>query len=128
MGPFGARLRKENAAATFPMLGIFRHQKAYWFSPQMSSKLYKKIKSPHFSNFRRGGDVKIDCVRTFIWPTSWMLGINPNGRFLNANLNSSAYKKGLDHLFIIVLTISTRTFLCKSNSSFLNFWNWSGDF
>ena len=24
----------------------------------------------------------------------WMLGINPYGRFLNANSNSSAYKKG----------------------------------
>ena len=37
-----------------------------------------------------------------------MLGINAFGRFLNANSNSSAYKKGIAgsaHLFIILLTI-----------------------
>jgi len=40
-----------------------------------------------------------------------MLGINPYGRFLDTNLNSSAYKKGSAHLFIIVFIISTKTFL-----------------
>ena len=42
------------------------------------------------------------------------LGHQIYGRFLNANLKSSAYKKGLAksaHLFIIVFIISTRTFL-----------------
>ena len=46
-----------------------------------------------------------------------MLGINPFGRFLNANLNSSAYKKESAHRFIIILTIFYYNIFDLSNAA-----------
>ena len=64
------------------------------------------------SSKKNNGDIKIDSACTFeaflFDQHQWMLGISPYRRFLNANLNSSAYKKESAHLFIIVLNIFTK--------------------
>ena len=67
MDPFAARLRKENAAATFrPMLGIFKYHKGLKFilEPIDGVVVVQKNISPHLSLFRRGGGHKNDCART----------------------------------------------------------------
>ena len=79
MGAFAARLQKVSSFLIVPINGVVVGQKNNF---------------PYFCCFRRDGGLKIDCARIFVRPTSiWMLGINAYGRFINANLNSSAYKK-----------------------------------
>ena len=74
----------------------------------MSLLLVKKLIAHSFA-LLEGVGAKKSTARAFSFDQhEWMLGINAFGRFLNVNLNSSAYKKriaGSAHLFIIILTI-----------------------
>ena len=109
MGDFEARLQK---IIQLPLLLQFW---AFWnkslkLLPSPSNRwrdCWSKMNYfPWFSYFRRGGDKKIDCARI--------------GRFLNANLNSSAYKKriaGSAHVFIIILTIFYYNIFDLSNAA-----------
>ena len=91
----------------------------------MSLLLVKKLIAHSFDLFGGCGGEKIDWARFFIWPTSiWMLGINAFGRFLNVNLNSSAYKKGSPDrpIFLLLYPQSCTTiFLGSTISAWLNF-------
>ena len=72
----------------------------------------KKNNSPHLSNFRRGGGRKKSIARSFLfdqhqagcWASTY-------GRFLNENLNSSAYKKGSPDrpIFLLLYSQSSTT-------------------